>query len=118
MKKKIAELKVQTKEGIRGGRGRATALDYLAPGEMDGVLSAGRIVLEPGASIGEHPHPETEELYLILEGHGIGYLDDEEFEVGPGDVWVCKAGHTHGLQNGTSGPLAFFAVLTSKADAR
>ncbi len=112
MKKRIAELKAQPKEGIRGGRGRASAVDYLRPDEMEGVLMASRITLEPGSSIGEHPHPETEELYLILEGRGTGYLDGEAFDVGPGDAWVCKAGQTHGLQNGLEGPLAFFAVLT------
>lgn len=114
MKKRIEELAVQPKESIRGGRGRATSVDYLGPGEMAGVLAASKIILEPGASVGEHPHPETEELYLILEGRGIGCLDGEEFEVGPGDAWVCRAGQTHGLQNGTQGPLAFFAVLTRK----
>jgi len=102
------------KEAIRGGTGKALAVDYLAPDEMAGVLMASKITLEPGASVGEHLHPETEELYLVLEGHGVGFLDGESFDVGPGDAWLCKAGHTHGLSNSGSAPLAFFAVLTSR----
>lgn len=105
---------VQVKEKIRGGTGKASAVDYLAPDEMAGVLMASRITLEPGASVGEHLHPDTEELYLILEGQGTGYLDGEPFEAGPGDAWLCKAGHTHGLKNGDDLPLAFFAVLTAR----
>lgn len=112
MFKRAKELPQVPKEKIRGGVGKALAVDYLAPDEMAGVLAASRITLEPGASIGEHPHPETEELYLVLEGSGTGFLDGEAFEVGPGDAWVCKAGQTHGLQNDPGAPLTFFAVLT------
>lgn len=111
---KNTDLKGVWKEAIRGGTGKALAVDYLAPDEMAGVLAASRIMLEPGASVGEHLHPETEELYLILEGKGMGFLDDESFEVGPGDAWVCKTGHTHGLANPGPAPLAFFAFLTSQ----
>jgi len=100
------------KEAIRGGIGRALAVDYLRPDEMAGVLMASKITLEPGASVGEHLHPETEELYLVMEGEGVGFLDGESFDVGPGDAWLCKAGHTHGLSNPGTAPLAFFAVLT------
>jgi quercetin dioxygenase-like cupin family protein len=112
MIKKIDSLPAQVKEKIRGGVGKALAVDYLAPDEMAGILMASRITLEPGASIGEHLHPTTEELYLVLEGEGTGYLDGEPFSVGPGDAWLCKAGHTHGLKSSSEAPLAFFAVLT------
>ena len=112
MIKKRSQLMGAQKEGLRGGAGRALAEDYLQKGEMAGVLAASRITLEPGASVGEHPHPNTEELYLVLEGEGTGFLDGEAFDVGPGDAWICKAGHTHGLKNGSAGPLAFFAIIT------
>jgi quercetin dioxygenase-like cupin family protein len=114
MLKRSKELPQVPKEKIRGGSGKALAVDYLAPDEMAGVLAASRITLEPGASVGEHPHPETEELYLVLEGTGTGFLDGEAFEVGPGDAWVCKAGQAHGLQNDPSASLTFLAVLTRK----
>ena len=88
MRIKSADLKGVWKEAIRGRTGKALAVDYLAPDGMAGVLMASKITLEPGASVGEHPHPETEELYLVLEGEGTGFLDDETFHVGPGDAWV------------------------------
>jgi mannose-6-phosphate isomerase-like protein (cupin superfamily) len=112
MIRKSVNLNGILKEGIRGGVGKALAVDYFAPDEMAGVLMASKITLEPGASVGEHLHPETEELYLVMEGEGVGFLDGESFDVGPGDAWLCKAGHTHGLSNPGMAPLAFFAVLT------
>lgn len=57
-------------------------------------------LLEPGAVIGEHAHEEDEEIYYVLEGRGTMTLDGERFEIGPGDLAVTPAGHSHGLVNG------------------
>ena len=112
MIRKSAGLKAEWKEGIRGGQGKALSEEYLQNDEMDGIISASRITLESGSSIGLHKHPNTEELYLVLSGCGLGHLDSESFEVGPGDAWVCKAGHSHGLDNTGEEPLALFAFMT------
>ena len=102
----------ETKTNIRGGQGAATSATYLELGDMDGVIAAGRTRLEPGASIGEHPHPNTDELYLIVEGRGTGVMNGASFPVGPGDLFLTKAGQSHGLINDSQAPLTFFAVLT------
>jgi mannose-6-phosphate isomerase-like protein (cupin superfamily) len=112
MIRKKSALKVEKREAVRGGVGKALAADYLVDGQMEGVVTASRIVLEPGASVGEHTHADTEEFYLILEGRGTGILDGERFPVGPGDAYLLKVGHTHGLVNDSEGPLAFFAFIT------
>ena len=112
MIRRCAELAWAEKTAIRGGAGPARSADYLAMGEMDGVLSAGRTRLEPGSSVGEHAHPTTDELYLILEGHGTGILDGRRFPVGPGDLFLLKAGQTHGLENDGAEPLVFFGLVT------
>jgi quercetin dioxygenase-like cupin family protein len=114
MIRRKSELAIQTREGIRGGAGKAQLLEYVSPGEMAGVEFVSILTLEPGASIGQHPHPEEEELYLILEGMGTGILDGEAFPVGPGDAFLCKAGHAHGLANGPDSPLTFLAVLSGR----
>ncbi|HNX50749.1 MAG TPA: cupin domain-containing protein [Thermoanaerobaculaceae bacterium] len=99
-------------EAIRGGHGRALRVEVLAPGEMAGVRTAALLTLEPGTSIGEHQHTDSEELYLVLEGTGTGLLDSDRFPVGPGDAWVCRSGHSHGLEAGAGAPLRFLALLT------
>ena len=117
MIRRFAELVVESKENIRGGRGTASGVDFLKAGEMDGVLSMGRTTLEPGSTIGEHSHPNTEDLYLILEGQGTGVLNGERFPVGPGDLFLVKAGGSHGLVNDSETPLTFLGVLTRQAES-
>lgn len=112
MIRRCSDLPWQPKLAIRGGAGPAMSADYFGMGAMDGVLGAGRTMLEPGSSIGEHPHPNTDELYLILEGHGTGILDGERFPVAPGDLFILKAGHSHGLVNDSTERLVFFGLIT------
>ena len=112
MIRKHGERAEERKLHIRGGEGAGRSVELLSNGEMSGVLSLGRTTLEPGASIGDHAHPNTEDLYLILEGHGTGILDGERFPVSVGDLFLVKAGGNHGLINDSDGPLTFLGVLT------
>ena len=116
MIRKLADLVLEPKMNIRGGVGAAQGADYLKTGDMDGVVSLSRTTLEPGATIGEHSHPNTEDLYLILEGHGTGVLDGERFPVGPGDLFLVKAGGSHGLINDSEGSLTLLGMLTRQAE--
>ena len=115
MIRRLSDLPVASKTNIRGGLGAGVGIDLLAPGDMAGILSLGRITLEPGATIGEHAHPTTEDLYLILDGRGTGVLNGERFPVGPGDCFLVKAGGSHGLINDSDAPLTFLGVLTAGA---
>ncbi len=109
---RFSEMAMESKTGIRGGTGQGQSGAYFHSGEMPGVTTAGRTVLEPGASIGEHEHVDTADLYLILEGQGTGILDGKRFPVTQGDMFICRAGHRHGLINDSDAPLAFFGVLS------
>jgi mannose-6-phosphate isomerase-like protein (cupin superfamily) len=114
--RRLSDLVEEPKANIRGGVGAARGVEFLKNGEMQGVLSLGRTTLEPGSTIGEHPHPNTEDLYLILEGRGTGVLNGERFPVGPGDLFLVKAGGSHGLINDSAEPLTFLGVLTKAAE--
>lgn len=116
MIRRLSGLVEETRVHIRGGLGAGRGVDLLEAGEMAGVLSMGRITLDPGATIGEHAHPNTEDLYLILEGRGTGILDGERFAVGPGDLFLVKAGGSHGLINDSDAPLTFLGLLTRPAE--
>ena len=112
MIRRLAELPEEQRMDIRGGRGPARGVDLLREGDMEGLLGLGRTTLDPGSTIGEHVHPDTHELYLVLEGHGTGILDGRRFPVGPGDSFLVKAGGSHGLDNDSEAPLAFLGLLT------
>ncbi|MBI1754403.1 MAG: cupin domain-containing protein [Acidobacteria bacterium] len=115
MIRRHADLIEEPKLNIRGGLGAGRSVELLKNGEMAHIVSLGRTTLEPGASIGEHAHPNTEDLYLILEGRGTGILNGERFPVEAGDLFLVKAGGGHGLVNDSDGPLTFLGVLTREA---
>lgn len=50
-----------------------------------------------------HKHHQSEELYYILQGSGLMYLDAESFNVEVGDTICIKPGTPHRITNtGTS----------------
>jgi mannose-6-phosphate isomerase-like protein (cupin superfamily) len=112
MIRRQTDLVEEAKANIRDGVGAACGVEFLKQGEMAGVLSLGRTTLEPGATIGVHAHPDTEDLYLILAGRGVGILDGERFPVAAGDLFLVRAGGSHGLINDSDGPLTFLGLLT------
>ncbi len=61
--------------------------------------------LGPGASFGTHVHSRNEEIYFIVSGTGTVRLDDERYEVGPGDLVLTPLGGLHGLENTGVGDL-------------
>jgi quercetin dioxygenase-like cupin family protein len=112
MIRRKTESRVEAREAMRGGAGRAALREVLHPGEMAGVEFVSVVTLDPGASVGEHRHDGSEELYVVLEGSGTGVLDGAPFAVGPGDSFLVKDGHSHGLSNGDAHPMSFLALLT------
>ena len=53
--------------------------------------------IKKDVSIGEHPHTDNEEIYYLVSGKGILLFDGQEYEMRPGDVSLCRPGHSHGF---------------------
>lgn len=70
-------------------------------------------VLDPGVSIGVHPHDADEEYYYVLSGRGMMWLDGVEHEVGPGDLTAVFPGGSHGLRNHIDEPLRIIVFSIS-----
>ena len=62
-------------------------------------LSLAEVVIQPGASVLEHYHRESEELFHILDGEGRMSVGDETCRVGQGDTVVVSSGTKHAVQN-------------------
>ena len=60
-----------------------------------------------GASTQAHYHPNTEEIYYILEGKGILAVEDERRRVTPGDAIGILAGERHQISNAGDTQLVF-----------
>ncbi|MEW6712799.1 MAG: cupin domain-containing protein [Candidatus Riflebacteria bacterium] len=88
------------KHNVRGGIGEVRCRDYLKM-EPDGLPfeAMGLNEMQPGATIPEHCHGDSAEMYYILSGKGTGIHNGSRFNVQPGDAWLCRRGETHGILN-------------------
>jgi mannose-6-phosphate isomerase-like protein (cupin superfamily) len=67
-------------------------------------------VIPPGSSIGEHRHGADEEMYFVLEGRAIMRINDQDYEVKPGDLILNRSGWKHGLRNESSNDVKILVV--------
>jgi len=63
--------------------------------------------LPPGASTTKHHHPQTEEIYYLLEGTGRMEIDGVQRDVGPGDAIAIPPGAVHQITNTGDATLKF-----------
>lgn len=100
MIKRANELKVTPIENMKGGKGTVYRTTSVDAGEYDGKVEVlGRLLLQPGVSIGEHVHENNEEIMTILTG-SVKYTDDgTDCILNAGDVGICRKGHSHCVEN-------------------
>jgi len=55
--------------------------------------------LPAGAATAPHRHVKTEEIYYVLEGHGLTRVGEESREVGAGDAIAIPPGAVHQITN-------------------
>ena len=63
--------------------------------------------LLPGARTTPHYHPQTEEIYYLLEGEARMQIGDDVRHVGPGDAIAIPPGEVHTITNVGTGTLKF-----------
>ena len=66
----------------------------------------------PGRGPGPHRHP-YDEVQFVREGRGAYTVDGVEFEAGPGDILVIKAGEIHSFRAIGDAPLVELDVHLS-----
>ena len=59
----------------------------------------GWTVLPPGARHDRHRHPNADEFFVVLSGHGLIYTDDADEAAQEGDVIFTRRGRWHGFNN-------------------
>jgi mannose-6-phosphate isomerase-like protein (cupin superfamily) len=65
--------------------------------------------LKPSEDIGEETHT-LDQVLFFLEGTGKAYLNDVQFEIYPGSVFVVPAGTKHNFINSDSGEMKLYTV--------
>jgi len=105
------EMQARTLTNCHDGSGDLECRLVLEAADTGGCLSFMHDdLLEPGAVIGEHTHEGNEEVYMVVEGHGTMIVDGEEYPIGPGDVSVCRSGHSHAIRNSRDGTMRLIVV--------
>ena len=107
------EMKSEIKERLRDGEGNSHFTYLLdAANEKNARLFA-EVTLEPGCSIGSHPHEGETEYYFILSGTGMVNDDGKEVAVAKGDSVITGNGASHSIKNTGSAPLIFQAIIVT-----
>ncbi|PYO49046.1 MAG: cupin domain-containing protein [Gemmatimonadetes bacterium] len=76
---------------------KGSSYNFVGADNGDVQISAFLLRAQPGKGPGPHRHP-YDEVQFIREGRGLYTVDGEEFEAGPGDILVIKAGEVHGFK--------------------
>lgn len=67
--------------------------------------------IEPGCGKYRHAHKQADTVYVILEGEGEYFVENDRTEhVKAGDIAIAIAGQYHGIRNTGSGWLRFLCV--------
>ena len=99
-------------EKARGGEGIMIGNEYLRNADIKSKLGGFNIMnLEPDGSVGFHQHIGNEEVYYIISGKGIAKDNDNESDIGPGDLIFTGDGNWHGIKNTGAEMLVFAAFI-------
>lgn len=94
------EYKVDIREQMRGGNGTVKIENFVNADELNnkGRLF-GKIILEPGSSIGYHIHEHDAEIFHIIKGTAQYTDGDKIVAVTAGDSMICPTGTGHSISN-------------------
>ncbi len=93
------EYTVEKVEGLKGGKGYVTVVNFF---EEEDFLGKGRLygksIIKPGNSIGYHTHVGDQEAYFILKGKALYNENGVETILEPGDLAICRDGESHSIE--------------------
>lgn len=99
---RVSRHDVPVEGGLRADEGwvdmRVQFLIDKARAESEDFL-LGWTVLAPGARHDRHRHPNADEFFVVLSGHGLIYTDDADEAAQEGDVIFTRRGRWHGFNN-------------------
>ncbi len=112
MIKMAKDMVKEIKEQMRGGKGSVEILHVFQKDELRGKARlCAKITIEPGSSIGLHPHVDEEEIFYIISGKGIVNDNGTAAEVGSGDGILTGDGASHSIEAVGDEPLVMMAVI-------
>lgn len=106
------QMRTEERPNLRGGDGVIHAFNLLEKEELCGKANLCAILtVDPGCSIGEHPHGPDAEIYYVLEGTLEAWDNGEKTILQPGDAMFTGQGNTHAVCNTSDQPARLLAVV-------
>lgn len=107
-----SEMRGEVRENLRGGNGALQFSHIFEKAELkDKANMFAEVTLLPGESIGEHPHGEEGEMYIVMSGKATVTDCGKVYELGAGDAMWTTGGETHSIQNNSSELLVIYAII-------
>jgi len=101
----------------RNHRGGQVSYLLLTEGQFGSKnLSITWVEGDPGGEQAVHAHPANEQVYVIVRGHGIMKVGDEEEEVGPGTMIFVPPSTGHAIRNTGTEPLVYVSATSPPFD--
>lgn len=105
-------METEVRKNMKEGKGEVSITHLLRQIQMRGHCRfVGRMVINPGCSIGLHQHIEEEEIYYILKGTGTAVDNGISQEVREGDVILTGNGASHSIENTSKEPLEVLGII-------
>lgn len=112
MIQRAGTMETEYREKMKDGQGTIAVTHLLKQIQMKGQCRFfGRMIIEPGCSIGLHRHTDEEEIYYIMKGKGMVEDNGINQEVSVGDVILTGDGATHSIANRTNDTLEVLGII-------
>jgi quercetin dioxygenase-like cupin family protein len=103
--------------GLHGGNGAARWRCFTPGIVMQGPWETFETLrLSPGAQVGLHSHPASEEIAFVASGEGLFQHGADSFDVVPGDLIAVHPAVEHGVTNTGTDDLVVVVVRLSLTD--
>lgn len=98
--KNFLEMQLEDLPNCHEGEGVCKHIEVFSGEEFDtNIRFFNYTILPPGVTIGNHAHGNDEEVYIVLEGEGMYFMDGQEYPVKAGSIMKNNPFGTHGLRN-------------------
>lgn len=112
MIKRAAEMRTELRPNLKGGVGDINMTYLVEKEESLGKMNVcGILTVNPGCTIGLHPHGPDAELYYILEGDLVCTDNGVDSALHAGDSMFTSGGETHSVENNSDKPAKILAVV-------
>ncbi|MCM8804914.1 MAG: cupin domain-containing protein [Candidatus Omnitrophica bacterium] len=100
MIRKKENMEIEEREKMRNGEGKIKILHFFKKEEFKAnIRLCGKLIINPGCSIGFHQHIDEDEIFIILKGEGLLFDGEKEVIVEQGDAILTGNGAGHSIKN-------------------